>query len=71
MVERNHHGQEGASLERFAKRHGYMPATVIDHETHNNGMTLITLDTDPDTNIETYDDDRAPHRSGETPEWAE
>jgi len=63
--------QNGTTLEQFARTHGYMPATVTGHEQQPDGMTLITLDPDPDTNIETYDDDRAPHRTGETPEWAQ
>jgi hypothetical protein len=46
----------------------YMPATVVGHEEQPGGMTLITLDPDPDSNIEIYDDDRDPHRSGNPPE---
>lgn len=49
----------------------FLPATVVDHEEHDNGMTLITLDPDSDTDIEIYNDGRTPHRSGEDPEWAE
>jgi len=64
-------GQNGTSLEAFSATHGYMPATVTGHERKGDGVTLITLDPDPDTDIEVYDDDRSPHRTGETPEWAE
>jgi hypothetical protein len=63
--------QNGTSLNQFAATHGYMPATVTDHERHDNGVTLVTLDPDEDTNIEVYHDERAAHRSGENPEWAE
>lgn len=49
----------------------YLPATVVDHTRRTDGLTLETLDPDPETNIELYDDGRAPHRSGETPEWKE
>ena len=64
-------GQNGTSLKAFAERHGYMPATVVGHERQGDGVTLITLDPDPDSNIEVYDDDRDPHRSGNPPESGE
>ena len=70
MVEAQDHdraGQNGTSMAAFGERHGYAPATVVGHEEQSNGMTLITLDRDPDTNIEIYDDDRPPHRSGNPP----
>lgn len=69
MVEaQDHGGQNETSLKEFASRHGYMPATVVSHESQPDGMTLITLDPDPDSNIEIYDDGRPPHRSGNPPE---
>ena len=69
MVEaKDRDGQNGTSLKQFAARHGYMPATVVGHERQSNGYTLVTLYPDPDTNIEVYDDDREPHRSGNPPE---
>jgi hypothetical protein len=63
----NRNGQNGTSLKEFADAHGYMPATVVGHKRQSNGYTLVTLDNDPDTNIEVYDDDRQPHRSGNPP----
>jgi Mn-dependent DtxR family transcriptional regulator len=72
MVEaQDQDGQRTISTKDVAGRMGYMPATVTEHERHQNGMTLITTSDDPDENIEIYDDGRAPHRSGETPEWSE
>jgi hypothetical protein len=61
-------GQNGTTLKEFAEEHGYMPATVVGHEEHRDGMTLITLDSDEDTNIETYDGNREAHRVGNTPD---
>ncbi len=73
MVEaqdQNRDGQSGTSMMDFARQHGYFPATVDGHEPKVDGVTLITTGKDPETNIEIYDDDRTPHRVGETPEWA-
>lgn len=57
-------GQKGTSVEGFE----FMPPTVVEHTQHDDGMTLHTLDPDPDMDIEIYDDDRKPHRSGNPPE---
>lgn len=46
----------------------YMPATVDSHTTHSDGMTLHTIDDDPKSDIEIYDDDRDAHRAGNPPE---
>jgi hypothetical protein len=59
--------QNGTTLEQFVRTHGYMPVTVTDHRRQANGVTLITLESDPSMNIEVYHDDRPPHRSGELP----
>jgi len=61
-------GQSGTSMAAHYREHGYAPATVVGHEPQSDGVRLITLDPDPDTNIEVYDDDRPPHRSGNPPE---
>jgi hypothetical protein len=45
----------------------YLPATVHDHSPQSDGMTLHTIDPDPDSDIEIYDDDREAHRSGNPP----
>jgi len=66
MVEATDHngkGQRNVPVTAFQ----HMPPTVTDHEEHPDGMTLVTLDPDPDTNIEIYDDKREPHRSGNLP----
>ena len=44
------------------------PPTVTDTERHDDGMTLITIDTDPGRNIEVYEDDRRAHFSEDGPE---
>jgi hypothetical protein len=68
MARDDRRGQSSISLDQFAERFGYMPATVTDHERHADGMTLITASNDPDANIEIYDDEREPHRTGNPPE---
>lgn len=58
------------SVTEFAAKRGYFPSTIEGHERHDDGTTLITTDNDSDMNIEIYDDDRTPHRTGEHPDWA-
>jgi hypothetical protein len=45
----------------------YMPATIDSHTRRDDGMTLHTIDDDPKSDIETYDDDRPAHRAGNPP----
>jgi len=60
--------QSSTSMMDFARQNGYFPATVSGHEEKQDGVRLITTSDDPDTNIEVYDDDRDPHRTGNPPE---
>jgi hypothetical protein len=56
--------QSGTSMEAFAETYGFFPATVESHEIHPNGMTLNTIDRDPDSDIRLFDDE-PPQRFGE------
>jgi hypothetical protein len=45
----------------------FVPPTVNDHTEREDGMTLHTIDSDPDTDIEIYDDNRDMHMAGNPP----
>lgn len=43
------------------------PPTVHDHTEHSDGLTLHTIDNDPDSDLEMYFDEREMHRSDNPP----
>jgi hypothetical protein len=64
MGSRNPHEEDAASIEE----HGSIPPTVNDSTEHDDGMTLHTIDTSEERDIEIYDDARQMHMSGNPPE---
>jgi hypothetical protein len=47
----------------------YFPATVVGHSRKGEGLTLITLDPDTETNVKVYpNEDKPAHRVGNPPE---